>query len=711
MTTIRIEESGLQVLLEVTTAGEVRLLHFSSLDYEEAALKGAAQKSKFPLVEVQLTGENHDGHHGAKHIETLPGKRLIYTGHRIIDNDCGPKLEIELSDLETGLRLAAHWQFYRGFPVARCYNVVENTGDKELELEYVSSFALTGLAKEGKASWGEKMKLHLPHNSWYGELQWHAYKLPELGLSPVNRFTTKRVTVSNTGSWSSGEYVPMGCLENTETGSCLFWQIEHHGSWHYEIGDHFHRELNDAGTDEGHLYIRIGGPTERENHWWKKLRQGETFVTVPVAVGAVNGGLEAAARILTGYRRCIRRSHRDNQELPVIFNDFMNCLFGDPTAEKLYPLIDSAAEAGCEIFCIDAGWYADGEWWDEVGEWQPSVKRFPEGLGKVTEYIRTKGMVPGLWLEIEVMGVHCPLAERVPDEWFFCRRGKRVIDNGRYQLDFRHEEVRRFADGIIDRLVREYGAGYIKMDYNINIGAGTDLDADSAGDGMLQHQRAYVLWLDSVFARYPDLIIEHCSSGGMRMDYSLLSRHSVASISDQTDYRKMALIAAAAPTAVTPEQAAVWSYPLETGGTEEVAFNMVNAMLLRIHQSGHLARMTPERMELVREAIAYYKSIRRRLAASLPFWPLGLPKFGNAWTAMGLEEGDAIWLAVWRLDGTENEAVLALDRLANRGLSVRCAYPAAARGEWFWDEAVGRLHVRLAQPFTARLFEFMPLEG
>ena len=43
---------------------------------------------------------------------------------------------------------------------------------------------------------------------------------------------------------------------------------------------------------------------------------------------------------------------------PVIFNDYMNCLFGDPTTDKLIPLIDAAAEAGCEYYCIDCGWYS-----------------------------------------------------------------------------------------------------------------------------------------------------------------------------------------------------------------------------------------------------------------------------------------------------------------------------------------------------------------
>ena len=65
----------------------------------------------------------------------------------------------------------------------------------------------------------------------------------------------------------------------------------------------------------------------------------------------------------------------------------------------------------------------------------------------------SKGMIPGLWLEIEVMGIRCELAEKLPDDWFFFRHGKRVYDRSRYQLDFRNPEVRALADGVIDRLV------------------------------------------------------------------------------------------------------------------------------------------------------------------------------------------------------------------------------------------------------------------
>ena len=170
---------------------------------------------------------------------------------------------------------------------------------------------------------------------------------------------------------------------------------------------------------------------------------------------------------------------------PLIFNDYMNCLMGDPTTEKLLPVIDAAAEAGAEYFVIDAGWYADdGNWWDTVGAWEPSVKRFPDGgLDAVIDHIKERGLVPGLWVEPEVVGVHSPMLGELPDEAYFSVAGKRIEENGRYQLDFRHPAVIERMDRIIDGLIARFDLGYFKFDYNINPGHGTDVGGVSRGDG------------------------------------------------------------------------------------------------------------------------------------------------------------------------------------------------------------------------------------
>ena len=703
MKEIRIEENNIFMRFEINELEQIKLMHCSALP-ETGRKIPEEEKGGFRIVEVNFSGlDRPEERHGIKYIVTAPGYRLKYQNHKDYRNEWGRKLEIINFDEETGCYVTSHYQFYDEIPVIRSYTEVENKGRESQTLEYVSSFYLNGVEKEGILPRDKKMKVMIPHNSWQREMQWKSYDFDELGIGQSQpdaiQRSSKAIHVTNTGNWSTKEYLPMGYLENTETGSNFLWQIEHNGSWHWEISD-----------VTGHFYVQLSGPTEQESHWCKVLQPGDKFTSVFTAVTFGNKGFDDAVGSLTQYRRKIRRPNEDNEKLGIIFNDYMNCLFADPTTQKELPLIDAAKDAGCEYYCIDAGWYAAGFWWDNVGEWQPSLERFPGGIEEVIGIIRQKGMIPGLWLELEVMGIHCEKAKNVPDDWFFIRHGKKVYDRSRYQLDFRNPEVRAHADEVIDRLVTGYGVGYIKMDYNIEPGIGTELNADSFGDGLLEHERAYLAWIDHVFQKYPDLIIENCSSGGLRIDYAMLSRHSIQSTSDQEDYKHYATIAANSPTGVTPEQSAIWSYPLQEGDKEEVVFNMVNAMLLRIHQSGHLAQLSQERKELVKEALDYYKIIRSDIANGLPFWPIGLSSFADGWVSLGMKAETKSYVAVWRRDSGDSTHIFPIEHLKGKEISVRCAYPSYTECDFVWNKEPGTLSVSLEKPYCARLFELSGCE-
>ena len=693
----RIEESGICLVLEVSDEGAVHLLHCQRTPFQEKQI-APGQKEWYRLVEIQAAGEDQDDHHGGKYTGTLPGKRLVFESLTDSRTERGRCIVVTQKDPEGGLLVRSCLQFIGNTGVLESWTEVENMGKEEVGLTYVSSFCLNGLTKASSLPWDQAARLMVPSNSWYGEFQWKTWSLPELGMYKVFYYSTKRVSFCATGTWTSAEYLPMGYVEDRTAGEGWYFSILHNGSWHWEVGD-----------SRDQIYLQLSGPTEAENHWYHCLKSGECFESVRAAVAPTEKGFSDAVRKMTDYRRFVRRKNADNEALPVIFNDFMNCLSGDPTAEKEYPLIDAAAEIGCEYYTIDAGWYANGSWWSRVGEWEPAQKRWPDGIGKVLSYIREKGMIPGLWLELEVIGIHCPIAEKLPDDWFFMRHGKRVIDHGRYQLDYRNPQVREFADGVIRRLVKEYGAGYIKMDYNINAGIGTERSADSAGDGLLGHNRAYLEWLDHVFEEYPDLIIENCGSGGLRITDALLSRHSIQSSSDQTDYRSYAAISAAAPAAVTPEQNAVWAYPLFDADAEQTAFNMVNAMLMRIHQSGHLARLSEENRELIGEAIEYYKKIRHLIKESYPFWPLGMPAFCDQRFALGFFNGECAHLAVWRLEDEREELELGLEEVEHPIASVELAYPKHLPCSFRWEPQKRQLMV--SQPKnSARLFRIVYAE-
>ena len=711
---IDIHENQIYIRLAVTDSQDLKLLHFSALPLHEEDLVKEAIPEGFPFLSMNLAGFDRPyERHGNKFIVTAPGYRMKYLSHSDERNEFGRLLTFHTKDEETGVTAASFWQFYDDLPVIRTWHTVTNNGHETQTLDYIANFHYEGIEKEGKLSRDKKLKVMIPHNGWQRELNWKTYTFPELGMELVQEPSIQRSSnhlhISNTGNWSAKEYLPMAYLENTEVHTGLFWEIDHNGSWHWEIGD-----------QNGHFYLALGGPNETYSHWFKDLKPGESFTTVPAAVGVTDIGFDDAMGTLTDYRRKIRRKNQDNEKLPVIFNDYMNCLWGRPTAAEEYPLVDAAAEAGCEYFCIDAGWYADGDWWDSVGEWEESRKRFPEGVKKVTDYIRNKGLVPGVWLEPEVMGIRCDLAKKLPDDWFFVRHGKRVYDRSRFQLDYRNPAVRAHMDEVVDRLVSEYGVGYIKTDYNIEPGIGTELSADSVGEGMLEHERAYISWLDGLFKRHPKLIIENCSSGGLRMDYGMLSRCSIQSTSDQENYLQYAVIAANAPTGVTPEQAAVWAYPMNHEESispdalrEEVIFNMVSAMLLRIHQSGHLAKLDEERKALVKQALSVYKTIRPDIRVSRPFWPLGLAGYSDEIVSLGLFVEGKAYLAVWKRSGAAESVTLPISdavrtALGSEKIALSCIYPGPETAEASYDPLEKAVKVALPKPVMARLFELKP---
>jgi len=613
--------------LELLTDGPVRLAPSSQ-----------------PLVEVLVAGEGRNWS-GSRTVESAIGARLRFAGHRELVVDGWSVLEVDLAD--DSLAATVTFRTRDGLPAFQTWTRIRATGEDPVTLHAVSSFA-TGFPGT---------EVYLGESDWLAENRWQRRDLRESRLPDVDLDTHRQpprgaLSVASHGSWSTGEYLPTGVLHDADSGRALAWQIEHNGAWRWEVGERL----------DG-VYVAAFGPTDLDHQWQHTLEPGQEFTTVPVGV-AYGDGFEPAVAALTTYRRAIRCP--DGSGLPVVFNDYMNTINGDPTTEKLLPLVDAAARAGAEYFCVDAGWYDDGgTWWDSVGAWEPSASRFPGGLGEVVDRITAHGMAPGLWLEPEVVGVRSPLAESLPPDAFFQRGGRRQVEHGRYHLDLTHPAAVAHLDATVDRLIGDFGIRYFKLDYNINPGAGTTSKVDSAGDGLLAHNRAYLRWLDGVLDRHPGLVLENCASGAMRMDYAVLSRLQLQSTSDQQNPLRYPPIAAAAPMSVLPEQSASWAYPQPDMTDEEIAFTLCTGMLGRLYLSGHVDKMSPSQFALVRDAVTTHRAIRADLAAAVPFWPLGLPTWTAAWIALGLRAPDCSYLAVWRRPGASAEVELPLARETN----------------------------------------------
>lgn len=621
--------------------------------------------------------------------KTKLGKKLIFNLKSVVD-EIGAVVEIFLPDKCSMFRQRV---------------TITNLSKTSLVLESVTSFNST-FGFEGSPSSDPLARWSLLecHNDWLGEGRWEKKScrdiLPYLHPQMVGREPQGAYSKVSEGTFSTGTSAPLAFL--SQTGNLpLTWafQVENNGAWRWEIGD---------GVDDG--YFSLSGPDYRDHGWSVVLDEGERFTSVP-ASAVLASSWQQAVEELTHYRRLMSYLSTSRREPKVVFNDYMNTLNGDPTTEKLLPLIDSAAQVGAEIFCIDCGWYDDtGDWWPSVGEWKPSRSRFPGGLDEVIDRIKSKGMIPGLWLEPEVVGVKSPVAQQLPNEAFFLHHGQRVVEQQRYLLDFRNAGVIKHMNNVVDYLIDTYDIGYFKFDYNVMPGPGTTFNSDSAGDGLLEHNRAYRQWIKDLQDRHSNLVIESCSSGGMRTDFAQSSLFQLLSTSDQQDFRIYPTISSAAPLSMLPEQSGNWAYPETSMSDEEFVFATMNTLLGHFYLSGYLNRFSQKQIEVVKSAVKFYKTtIKPNIAQSVPFWPLGLPAWTDDIVSLGLRAGKENFVVVWSRSDKGREVSIPVRGLKGKRVKIEQIFPTevAQLPEWnmHWDSESAELKViPVKEKYSARLF-------
>lgn len=162
-----------------------------------------------------------------------------------------------------------------------------------------------------------------------------------------------------------------------------------------------------------------------------------------------------------------------------------------------------------------AGWYRDERGnWENPGDWEVNPHLFPAGIREFTREVRAAGMRPGIWFEWENLSDDRKVFTELNDcllrlDGHIVKRGNRCF------LDFRQPKVRAHLRQKVIDFLRENEFGYMKVDYNENIGLGCD-GAESPGEGLRAHIEAVLDFFAEIRRALPDLVLEICASGGMR---------------------------------------------------------------------------------------------------------------------------------------------------------------------------------------------------
>jgi alpha-galactosidase len=186
---------------------------------------------------ILCTGENADDHHGMKLTGGMPGGRMVFVGKQIVETATGKQLVLTHIDPALSLKVESIYESFRGVPVVRRFTRVTNLDVRPVGIEYVSSAMLHNLVTPREFE--RELLVHFAYNTWQAEGQWHTCRPSQVGFIDNENFTCSAASFSSLGTWSTQKYLPMGFIENKRLGVTWFWQIEHNGSWHWELSNTF----------------------------------------------------------------------------------------------------------------------------------------------------------------------------------------------------------------------------------------------------------------------------------------------------------------------------------------------------------------------------------------------------------------------------------------------------------------------------------------
>ena len=114
-----------------------------------------------------------------------------------------------------------------------------------------------------------------------------------------------------------------------------------------------------------------------------------------------------------------------------------------------------------------------------------------------------------------------------------------------------------------------------------------------------------------------------------------------------------AVIAYASCTDGNTGHAEAWIAPNDGSSEDEGAFLMAKHIFRRPVLSGETYLFTDKRAELVKEAVSLYKSLRSEIPSLVPFYPAGVPHFGDKTVVSGFSGKKCDYVTVGNLSAAE----------------------------------------------------------
>ncbi|MDH6535669.1 alpha-galactosidase [Parabacteroides sp. 52] len=340
------------------------------------------------------------------------------------------------------------------------------------------------------------------------------------------------------------------------------------------------------------------------------LQPNEVFRTPEFVFTYSMEGKGKASRDMHRWARKYQLKDGDKSRMTLLNN--WEATYFNFDEEKLVSIMDEAVKLGVDMFLLDDGWFANkyprSSDRQGLGDWQETVTKLPNGIGKLVKEATDKGIKFGLWIEPEMVNPKSELYEKHKDWVIHLPNRKEYYFRSQLVLDLSNPKVQDYVFGVVDDLMTKYpGIAYFKWDCNSPI---TNIYSpylkDKQSHIYIEHVRGLYNILERVKAKYPNLPMMLCSGGGGRSDYKALEYFTEFWPSDNTDAVERIFIqwgySHFFPSKAMAAHVTSW-------GKQPVKFRTDVAMMCKLGFDIRIGEMSEAEQEYCRNAVKNFKRL------------------------------------------------------------------------------------------------------
>ena len=486
---------------------------------------------------------------------------------------------------------------YRTFPKDDIIEMWTETTNNEKKNITLRQFASMSLPVRYGDVW-----LQNYHGAWANEA-----RVNDEPLRPGMKVIKNRDGARNSHTSHGEIMLSLDGKAQEQTGRVIGAAVEYGGNYKLRID-----------TDES-LQHRLFAGMDEENSAYN-LKPKETFVTPPVAMTYSADGMGTVSRRFHRWGRENRLAN-GGKERKILLNSWEGVYF-DINEQGMDRMMQDIASMGGELFVMDDGWfgvkYPRKNDSSSLGDWMVDTQKLPNGINGLLESAKKHGVKFGIWIEPEMTNTISEFYEKHPD--YVIKAPNRDVVKGRggtqLVLDMANPKVQDVVFHIVDTLMTKYpDIDYIKWDANAPVMShGSQYQtADNQSHLYIGYHEGLKKTLERIRAKYPDVTIQLCASGGGRVNWGLLPWFDEFWTSDNTDALQriymqwgtsafFPAIAMGSHISATPNHTTFRTVPIK--------FRSDVAMSGRLGMEIQPANMSEEDKALCRQAIEDYKKIR-----------------------------------------------------------------------------------------------------